>query len=174
MSTVQVPPKRGIVLFNSRYGNTEKIAESLSSGLREAGVEVLCASATDFSDLGNLAQYDLICIGAPTEMFTAYKPTKNFLDRLRESKINLAGKRVFAFDTKLDSRLSGSAAKYIEKELGKLGAIMIAPKESAIVFSTKKQEAPGGVILKPGEEERFHEIGLRMGANLLTVKTIIA
>jgi hypothetical protein len=69
----------------------------------------------------------------------------------------------FAFDTKLDSRFSGSAAKHIEKELINQGFRMMAPRESAIVSSIKERGAIVGARLKEGEEKRFEEIGRLVG-----------
>jgi hypothetical protein len=90
---------------------------------------------------------------------------KEFLGKLEA--VDLAGKYGFAFDTKLDSRLSGSAAKHIEKELASRGLAILAPRESAIVFSTKeKGDAAGGVRLREGEEERFAKIGAQLGRAL--------
>jgi hypothetical protein len=89
---------------------------------------------------------------------------KDFLGELKS--IDLAGKYGFAFDTKLDWRFSGSAAKYIEKELNNLGLQIIAPRESAIVFTMKEKGAITGARLKEGEEMRFEQIGLRVGSAL--------
>jgi len=86
---------------------------------------------------------------------------KEFLGKLKS--IDLSGKYGFAFDTKLDWRLSGSAAKFIEKELNNLGLRMIAPRESAVVLTLKEKGAITGARLKEGEEKRFGQIGLQVG-----------
>lgn len=90
---------------------------------------------------------------------TASRPMKKFLGKLKS--IDISGKYGFAFDTKFDSRMSGSAAKFIEEKLKNLGLEIIAPRESAIVFGMNEKE--GGAILKEGEETRFEQIGLRIG-----------
>jgi len=71
---------------------------------------------------------------------------------------------VASFDTRLGAPLSGSAAKFIEKELKNLGLQIIAPRESAIVFGVKKEE--GSARLKEGEEKRFEQIGTQVGTAL--------
>ena len=152
---------RACVIFDTRYGNTGKIARSFETGLKEAGVEAVCVNARDAVG-DSLRDYDLVCVGAPTEAFTVYKPMKEFLEKLKS--IDLSGKCGFAFDTKLDSRFSGSAAKFIEKELSNKGLQIIAPRESAIVFGAKKEE--GGARLKEGEEKRFEQIGIQVGTAL--------
>jgi len=154
---------RACVIFDTRYGNTEKIAKSFETGLKEAGIQTVCVNAKDVP-VDSLKQYDLICVGAPTEGFTASKPMKEFLGKLKS--IDLSGKYGFAFDTRLDWRLSGSAAKFIEKELNNLDLQIIAPRESAIVFASKERGAISGARLKEGEEKRFKQVGTQVGTAL--------
>jgi len=149
---------KAIIIFDTRYGNTEKIAKSLERGLNQTGIETVCVNTRDVTvDL--LKQYDMFGVGAPTQFMTASRPMKKFLGKLKS--MNLFGKYGFAFDTKFDSRMSGSAAKFIEEKLKNLGLEIIAPRESAIVFGMNEKE--GGAILKEGEETRFEQIGLRIG-----------
>jgi flavodoxin len=150
---------KACVIFDTRYGNTGKIAESLGRGLSEGGVQTDCINARD-ATVDSLKQYDLICLGAPTEAFTASKPMKEFLGKLKD--VDLSGKYGFAFDTKLDSRFSGSAGKFIDRELNNLGLQAIAPRESAIVFSLKEMGAITGARLKDGEDKRFEQVGTQV------------
>jgi flavorubredoxin len=162
---------KAIVIYHSRYGNTERIAKSLAIGLKEAsGIQdAVCFSIRDIVlssavDDNSLEQYDIICIGAPTEGFSAPKPIKEFLVKLK--RLNLVGKHGFAFDTKVDSKLSGSAAKFIEKELKSQGLQIVAPRQSAIVFALKEMGSITDARLKEGEDERFEQIGLQLGTEL--------
>lgn len=153
------------MIFDSRYGNTEKIAKSFDTGLKDAGIQTACVNAKDVA-LYSLKQYDLICVGAPTEWLTASKPVKEFLGTLKG--IDLSGQYGLAFDTKLDRPLSGSAAKFIEKELKNRGLQIIAPRESATVFLVNGQV--GDAYLKEGEEKRFELIGAQVGGALAAAK----
>ncbi|MGB8034228.1 MAG: flavodoxin domain-containing protein [Nitrososphaeraceae archaeon] len=110
---------KAIVIFDTTYGNTEKIAKSLEIGLKEAGILTVCMNARDVAAADSLNQYDLICLGALTHFMTASRPMKKFLGKLKS--IDISGKYGFAFDTKFDSRMSGSTTKFIEKELRNLG-----------------------------------------------------
>jgi flavorubredoxin len=150
---------KAIIIYHTRYGNTERIAKSLEIGLKEAsGIQdVVCTNVRDIVSVDSLKEYDMICIGAPTEGFSAPKPIKQFLGKMKG--VNLAGKYGFAFDTRLSSRFSGSAAKYIEKELKSQGLQIISPLESAIVFALKD-----GARLKEGEDKRFKQVGLHVGS----------
>ena len=154
---------RAIVVYDSRFGNTESIAHSLASGIEQAGIAVDQASVKD-ADLNKLVEYDFIAVGAPTEFLTASKAMKEFLKRL--NNINLKGKFGFAFDTKLESRLSGSGAKFIEKNLGKSGLVIIRPHGSAIVHSQKQKGRADEVLLNEGMNELFVSVGNELGKQL--------
>jgi len=152
---------KALVLFDSLFGNTQKIANCIAEGLREAGVETDCVSIKE-ARMGEVYKYDLLAVGAPTQMFTASKPMKEFLDRLKT--VDLHGKAGFAFDTKLESRFSGSAAKFIEKKLGDLGLDIIKVRASAIVVGRKEKGSKAGdAVLKEGMEALFREAGRDLG-----------
>jgi flavodoxin len=153
--------RRAIVIFDTRYGNTEKIARSLEGGLKQVGIQTDCVSAKEVN-LPSLREYDLIVLGAPTEWLTASKLMKDFLESLKG--MDLSEKYGFAFDTKLSRPMSGSAAKLIEKELKRHGIRVIADRESATVFL--QSGSITGAWLKDGEEKKFEEIGRRIGMAL--------
>jgi len=161
-SSTGVPSMRAAVVFSSRFGSTERVAKSLESGLKQAGMRTFCTSITEIAP-ESLKEYDLICVGGPTEAFGASKPMKEFL---RATKgINLEGKLCFAFDTKLDSRLSGSAAKHIEEALDDQGLRVIYPRKSAIVKTVKQGGAIKGAVLSDGEDKKFEQVGLKVAAS---------
>ena len=149
--------KRAIVVFDTNFGNTEKIGRSISTGLQRAGVEVECICTREARP-ESLKTYDLIVIGAPTQKFTASKPMKEFIDRLEKGG-ELTGKGFFAFDTKLPSRFSGSAARYIESRLEQMGLRAVSQRSSAIGRGSTFR-------LDDGEEKRFEDIGLELGRGM--------
>ena len=155
--------EHGVVIYDSKFGNTEKIARSLSGGLQMAGLDVTCVNTNDVQ-AESLKDYDFIAVGAPTQMFTASRPMKDFLLKLAGVQ-SLKGKYGFAFDTKFASPLSGSASKYIEKRLKDLGMKIVRPRQSAIVDKT---EGP----LEGGEVEAFEQIGFDIGTSLTKVKSV--
>jgi hypothetical protein len=57
--------------------------------------------------------------GRSNAFYDCVQADEKFLGKLKS--IDICGKYGFAFDTKFDSRMSGSAAKFIEKELRNLG-----------------------------------------------------
>lgn len=140
---------KAIVIYDTQFGNTEKIAKALASGINEQGAEVDCVRV-DAVDVNKLAEYDLLALGGPTIAFGVSKPMKDFLGKLEG--IELRGKRAFAFDTRSRFIFSGSAAKGIEGKLRGLGMSIVRPCSSAMV---KGVEGP----LEEGAEERFKHIG---------------
>ena len=157
---------KALVLYGTRFGTTGLVAKALHDGLVGAGIEVTLSTIDQFP-AESFSQYDLLCIGAPTEAFSAYKPMKDYLGEVKAS--GLVGILGFAFDTKIDSRFSGSAAKYIEGILTQLGAELVAPRESAIV-STQRKGGITGAVLRDGEEARFRAIGSRLGSTALKAR----
>jgi flavorubredoxin len=141
--------KKAAVIYDSKFGNTEKIARALSEGMKREGMVVDCLK-TDAADPGKLVEYDVLAIGAPTQAFRISGPMKEFLGKLEN--VDLRGKKGFAFDTRLKSRFAGSAANGIEKKLKELGVTIIRDYASAIVGGT---EGP----LEENAEKRFEQIG---------------
>ena len=76
-----------------------------------------------------------IAVGAPTQFLTASKSIKDFLLRLEAR--SFAGKYGFAFDTRYDSFMAGSAARYIEKRLETTG---YADNQSSYISDSQENE----------------------------------
>jgi len=148
--------KRVVIIYDTKFGNTERLANALAEGLKEQGVEVDCVKVGAV-EVSRLADYDLLVVGGPTHAFGISKPMKDFIEKLKN--VDLRGKKAFAFDTRLKSRIAGSAAKGIEKHLERLGMSIVKPHSSAIV---KGAEGP----LEEGIEKKFKQIGAEM-ANLV-------
>jgi flavorubredoxin len=148
---------KALVVYHSVFGNTEKIAKALATGLESGGVDVdvVEVDAVRFDELGGV---DLLCVGGPVHAWNASKPVKDFLARLKSVE-GLAGKKAFAFDTKMKSRLAGSAGGKIENKLKDLGLTIAKHSASAIV---EGREGP----LEEGAEETFKQIGAELAKML--------
>lgn len=151
---------KGIVIYDSNFGNTEKIAKALVLGLEEGGVEVDCLKV-DQVDVDELAGYDFIAVGGPTHMAGVSKPMKEFLEKMKA--VDVSGKKGFSFDTRNQSRFNmfdlNSAAKRIENKMKKMRIKMIRPHHSAIV---EGREGP----LHDSMEETFRRIGAEIAGTL--------
>lgn len=187
----QPSKSRVLIAYGTRFGNTQRIAEALAAGMRKVpGLTVECRYIDDVS-VESLGRYDLLAIGGPTEIMSASKPMKEFLAKL--PTIVLPGKRGFAFDTRLEGRMSGSAGKFIERSLERLGVKIVRPHASALVRGMNKEEralhgnegAPDWVrkldksiqresttkrarldLLYPSGETAFEQIGHELGEQL--------
>ena len=143
--------KSAVVIYDTRFGYTGKIAKALAEGMKEEGITVDCFKVGDV-EISKLSDYDLLAVGGPTHLFGISKPMKEFLKNLEQ--IDFEGKKAFAFDTKLKGgRFSGSAGKGIEKKLKQLHLDIVKPYASGIV---KGGEGP----LEDGAEKTFKQIGL--------------
>ena len=138
-----------IIVYDSQFGNTEKVAQSLAKGLETGGITPNLVRASD-NVVHQLQEYDALFVGCPTHAWRPSKLVKEFLEALDDSSVK--GKKAFAFDTKYSSRFAGSAAKHIEKALSKQGAEIIRERASAIV---EGNEGP----LAAGTEDQFMRIG---------------
>ena len=146
-----------LVLFESFFGNTEKIARAIGTTLGVSDSDIVRVSEIK---PGQLDGVELLIVGAPTRAFQASPDTKAFLKSLPAN--SLAGKKVAAFDTrgdmagnvpgfiKLMAKLFGYAAEPVNKQLVKKGGIQA---QSPAGFIVLESEGP----LKDGELERAAE-----------------
>ena len=146
---------KALIIYDSVFGNTEKIAQAISSSLgSKENVETLRVSEVRPEKLIGL---ELLIVGSPTRVF---KPTKAIMNFLNKIPLNgLKGVKVAAFDTRISTvdansrllnilvKLFGYAAKPIADRLEKKEGSLIIPPEG---FFVKDSEGP----LKDGELER--------------------
>jgi len=138
--------------------NTEKVAQAIGDVLKEKGFEVDCLYINDV-DPARVKNYDCILVGAPTQAFRMTVPIAQFLDKLPQD--GFSGKLAAAFDTQLQSRLSGSAAKGIEKKLERLGFKIVT---SALVTYVEGKMTE--VHLKEGELEKTKKFAEDLASKL--------
>jgi len=135
---------KALVVYDSVYGNTEKIARSIGAAIADdAGVLRPNEIATSELEL-----IDLLIGGAPTQGGRPTRPIQDFL-----KAIPGPGTRdlsVAAFDTRVPARwvgIFGYAAGRIARSLEAKGARLVAPPEG---FFVTGKEGP----LREGELER--------------------
>ena len=137
---------KSLVLYESEYGNTEKIAIAIVEALGKHG-EARVTPVSSIADLGAEGRYDVLAVGAPTQRHHLPAAVKELLESTPRG--TLANVRALAFDTRYRrSRwITGSAAGEIGKHLRRLGCTMLAEPESFFVVGE-------GGPLEPGEEDR--------------------
>ncbi len=134
-----------LVVYDSVFGNTEKIARSIATGLSGNDVKVASAQEAGPQDWKGL---DMLIVGCPTQAWTSTVAINGLIHSIPDSA--MAGVKAATFDTRVRSRLSGSAAPKIEKALKKNGVRIIAPPQA---FFVKGRSGP----LVEGEAERAAE-----------------
>jgi flavodoxin len=144
-----------IVLYDSVFGNTQKVAEAIAGALR-ANAQVRILRPSDLPQ-SVLPDTDLLVVGSPTRGFRPTEGMARVMKRLPAK--SLRGTRVAAFDTRFKAdelksattrfvvKTGGYAAKRIASQLQKAGGSLCAPPEG---FYVEDIEGP----LKPGELER--------------------
>ena len=130
---------KALIIYDSQYGNTERIAQAISDGLT-GNVKVVHASEANPSELKTC---DLLILGSPTH---GGYPTESIYGLLKAS-LALEGVNVAAFDTRTKTTIFGYAAPKIAKGLQRNGGILLVPPEGFIVLGI---HGP----LKDGELER--------------------
>lgn len=87
--------KKGIVAYDSVYGNTEKVAKAIAEQIRSEGNEVETISLKDVSPGAIVG--DFMFIGSPTRIGRPTRNAKAFLEKLDASYWRT--RPVVAFDT---------------------------------------------------------------------------
>ncbi len=130
-----------LVVYDSTYGNTEKVAQAIGQAVAGKVRRVGQVSPSD------LKEFDLVIIGSPT---MGGRPTEAIQALLKAVGPALKGANVAAFDTRLTSkwvRIFGYAAPRIAGSLKEMGAALLGSPEGFFVLG---KEGP----LKEGELER--------------------
>jgi flavodoxin len=154
-----------LVVYDSLFGNTERIALAIAEALRAFGqAQAVRVEPTQPEELKrqellrqnhatdvrlepahqiSLEGVDLLIMGGPTQAFRATPTMQSFLDNL--SPALLSGMAVACFDTRVHGPF-GSAARSMAKKLQTMGISLLGPPECFFV--------KGNGPLKSGEVER--------------------
>jgi flavodoxin len=135
-----------LVVYFSRYGNTQRVAEAIAGELAAAGPVRLLSS--DELTVAALERADLLIMGSPTHNMNLPQQVRPVLEQL--PKKLLRGKRFAAFDTsyKMNALLNRfTAGKRLDRKLRRLGGKRVIRPE---IFLVTGREGP----LFDGELER--------------------
>jgi len=143
-----------VIIYDSVFGNTQKLAEEMGEVLKGNKVDILKPAQATSSII---EKADVVIVGSPTRAFNPTKEISAFLKSIPAKY--LKGKKALAFDTRMNieemnskvfnffEKVFGYAGENIEKSLMKKGADMLLPHEG---FFVKDSEGP----LADGELER--------------------
>jgi flavodoxin len=121
-----------LIIYDSQFGNTERIAQAIADTLRAFGqaqaVRVDPAHPVSFQGV------DLLILGCPTQAFRPTPAMQSFLEKV--SYASLSGLAVACFDTRVHGPF-GSAARSMARKLLKRGVFPLLPPQSFFVKGTQ-------------------------------------
>jgi flavodoxin len=152
-----------VVVYDSKFGNTERIADAIARGVGTLGSVVVMDTAEAAGiDQQPADRPDLVLIGGPTQRRSPSPALRAFVDAL---PAGLRGVPVATFDTRYrgSTWIMGSAAAEAAKVLRKGGGELVAPPESFFIGRGGPLERQ---TLETGEVERAEAWGRAVGASL--------
>ncbi len=149
-----------IVVYDTKYGNTKRVAEKIMEGLGEVqGIETIISDVKE-TDPKKAVDYDAILIGSPTHFGGPVRGINKFIDKL--GKLDLKAKWVAVFDTYLGEDFEKSVKK-MEKRISEK-----VPKLKRITsgLSIRVDGMKGPVT--EGEFPKCKDFGKRIATQLKT------
>ena len=143
-----------IIVYESRYGNTRLVADTIAEGMAEvAGVETTIRGVKEV-DLNQINEYDAVLVGSPNHIGRATGSIRKFLDSF--AGLRNEGKMAAFFDTYLGDDYE-KAVKKMENQLAKKAPSwkLVAPG-----LSIRVDKAKGPVT--DGELPKCREFGVRI------------
>ena len=149
---------KGLVLYDSVFGNTGKVAQAINEELQKNGESKL-KNADSFS-ISDLNALDVIVVGSPTRAFTMTPKMKTLLKSIPNGKLKHV--RYLTFDSRMNVvevnnkfltfmvGIFGYASEKIAKMLRKKGCQAAGNSEC---FYVKESEGP----LQDGELQKAKE-----------------
>lgn len=138
-----------VVIYDSKFGNTEKIAQAIGRGL-SAFADVRVMSTGEVTLAG---QPDLLLLGGPTQKRGASPGLRQFMDALPDA---LRGVPAAVFDTRYRGAhwLMGSAAEKAAEAIQEAGGELVAEPEGFFIGRKGPMERQ---TLEAGEIERAEQ-----------------
>ena len=149
---------RVLIVFESKYGYTQLVAETIAEGMNEvSGLDLTIKNITDV-DVTSLANFDAILVGGPNHYFRQTRAVKKFINKL--NKTSLEAKSFAVFDTHL-KRLKHDAVKNMEKQFSKIPGM----KRLAAGLQIRVNGIKGPV--SEGELPKCKEFGKKLADELI-------
>ncbi len=149
---------RVIVVYDSQYGNTERVAQTIVEGMRNAGEIETCLTNVKDVDVGTIANYDAILLGSPNHAGGPTRSIKKFIDGL--SNLPLAGKEFAVFDTYMGKDVEKAVTKMEQRMREKAPGLKMLTHGLSI--RVEKWKGP----IADGELPKCKEFGTAIAAAL--------
>ena len=155
---------KGIVVYDTSYGNTKKIAETIAETLKESEIEVDLFDVKDVKKL-SVKDYNFLVLGSPTKFGTMSFAIRFFLGKVKSEE--WMNKPFAAFDTENPENIERarienkewSAAEKIAERLRDKKMNQVLPVLKAAVLG---QKGP----LKEGEIDRTKDYARELAVKL--------
>ncbi|MEM3577541.1 MAG: flavodoxin domain-containing protein [Candidatus Bathyarchaeia archaeon] len=147
-----------LVIYESKYGNTRRVAETIVEGMKEVGGIEYSIKELKEVDLGKVADYDAVLIGSPNHIGGPTRGIKGFIDKL--GGLQLKGKLFAVFDTYMGNDFE-KAVKKMEKRISEKAPEL---KQIASGLSIKVQGIKGPIV--ENELSKCKEFGKGIAAQL--------
>ena len=155
---------KGIIVYDTSYGNTKKIAETIAETLKESGIEVDLFDVKDVKKL-SAKDYNFLVLGSPTKFGTMSLAIRFFLGKVKSEE--WMNKPFAAFDTENPENIERahienkewSAAEKIAERLRDKKMNQLLPVLKAAVLG---QKGP----LQEGEIERTKDYARELAIKL--------
>ncbi|MDH5438150.1 MAG: flavodoxin family protein [Candidatus Bathyarchaeota archaeon] len=149
-----------IVVYESKYGNTKQVAETIVEGMNEIERIEAVLKEPKHVEPTEVLDYDVILIGSPNHIGGPTRGIRKFIDKL--GKIGLEGKPGAVFDTYMGGDFN-KAVRKMEKRINEKvpGLKLITSGLSIKVGGTK------GPIVE-GELPKCKDFGKKIASQLET------
>ena len=155
---------KGIVIYDTSYGNTKRIAETIAETLKESGIEADLFYVKDVKKL-SAKDYNFLVLGSPTKFGTMSLAIRFFLGKVKSEE--WMNKPFATFDTENPENIERariekkewSAAEKIAEKLREKKMKQLLPVLKALVFG---QKGP----LKEGEINRAKDYAKKFAIKL--------
>ena len=119
--------KTALLIYWSKTGNTEKVANAIKQGLEERGVQVTMKRTEEAEDI-DYFDFDLVCVGAPSYSWHPPEPMTTFLKqkfnsyrqqgKIKPSAPKVLGKKALVFVTYSGPHTGIDEATPVGKDIG--------------------------------------------------------
>ena len=107
-----------VIVYDSWFGNTQKVAEAIGKGINETEKTAVAIKKIKEIDPNEVLAYDVILIGSPNHMGGPTRNVKKFIDKL--GLLELEDKKVAVFDTYVRKNVHvGKTVRKMEKRIHK-------------------------------------------------------
>ena len=142
---------KGIIVYDTSYGNTKKIGETITETLKASGIGIDLFYVKDVKNL-NGKEYDFIVLGSPTKFGTMSLTMKFFLGKVKSEE--WMNKPFAAFDTENPENIEKarlenkewSAAEKIAEKLKEKKMNQLLPVLKALVLGQKGPLVEGEIL----------------------------